>query len=210
MDEQDTCQLHCKRSSKPLPTDLPCCSPNVVSISLLREESFPTSSTSTPGAQPHTVARWPCERGYQNGTLPWVPQHSSTESRQAPSRAWASPSPPLLVHNLRPARAGLALLGVCLLLLCLDWPSPRPLLGSLLVYKSPALPNWSKGTLSTQAGSSSFFCDAIQYLDDIQMEFQLSCFKSWKMMLWKCCTQYVSKVAKVSSGHGTGKCQFSF
>ena len=25
------------------------------------------------------------------------------------------------------------------------------------------------------------------------MEFQLSCFKSWKMMLWKCCTQYASK-----------------
>ena len=25
------------------------------------------------------------------------------------------------------------------------------------------------------------------------MEFQLSSFKSWKMMLWKCCTQYASK-----------------
>ena len=25
------------------------------------------------------------------------------------------------------------------------------------------------------------------------MEFQLSCFKSWKMMLWKCFTQYASK-----------------
>ena len=25
------------------------------------------------------------------------------------------------------------------------------------------------------------------------MEFQLSYFKSWKMMLWKCCTQYASK-----------------
>ena len=42
------------------------------------------------------------------------------------------------------------------------------------------------------------------------MEFQLSCFKSWKMMLWKCCTQYVSKFGKLSSGHRTGKGQFSF
>ena len=42
------------------------------------------------------------------------------------------------------------------------------------------------------------------------MEFQLSCFKSWKMMLWKCCTQYASKFGKVSSGHSTGKGQFSF
>ena len=28
------------------------------------------------------------------------------------------------------------------------------------------------------------------------MEFQLSYFKSWKMMLWKCCTQYASKFWK--------------
>ena len=28
------------------------------------------------------------------------------------------------------------------------------------------------------------------------MEFQLSYFKSWKMMLWKCCTQYASKIWK--------------
>ena len=28
------------------------------------------------------------------------------------------------------------------------------------------------------------------------IEFQLSYFKSWKMMLWKCCTQYVSKIWK--------------
>ena len=28
------------------------------------------------------------------------------------------------------------------------------------------------------------------------MEFQLSYFKSWKMMLWKCCTQYASKCGK--------------
>ena len=33
------------------------------------------------------------------------------------------------------------------------------------------------------------------------MEFQLSYFKFWKMMLWKCCTQYASKFGKLSSGH---------
>ena len=41
------------------------------------------------------------------------------------------------------------------------------------------------------------------------MEFQLSYFKSWKMMLWKCCTQHASKFGKLSSGHRTGKCQYS-
>ena len=42
------------------------------------------------------------------------------------------------------------------------------------------------------------------------MEFQLSCFKSWKLMLQKCCIQYASKSEKLSSGHRTGKGQFSF
>ena len=37
------------------------------------------------------------------------------------------------------------------------------------------------------------------------MEFRLSYSKSWKMMLWKCCTQYASKFGKLSSGHKTGK-----
>ena len=37
------------------------------------------------------------------------------------------------------------------------------------------------------------------------MELQLSSFKSWKMMLWKCCIQYASKFGKLSSGHRTGK-----
>ena len=31
------------------------------------------------------------------------------------------------------------------------------------------------------------------------IEFQLSYFKSWKMTLWKCCTQYVSKFGKLCS-----------
>ena len=30
------------------------------------------------------------------------------------------------------------------------------------------------------------------------------------MMLWKCCAQYASKFEKLSSGHRTGKGQFSF
>ena len=42
------------------------------------------------------------------------------------------------------------------------------------------------------------------------IEFQLSCFKSWKMMQWKCCTQYACKYGKLSNGHRTGKGQFSF
>ena len=40
------------------------------------------------------------------------------------------------------------------------------------------------------------------------MEFQLRYFKSEKMMLLKCCTQYASKFGKLSSGHRTGKGQF--
>ena len=43
-----------------------------------------------------------------------------------------------------------------------------------------------------------------------EMEFQLNYFKSGKMVLWKCCTQYASKFGKLSSGHRTGKGQFSF
>ena len=30
------------------------------------------------------------------------------------------------------------------------------------------------------------------------------------MMVWKCCTQYASRLGKLSSGHQTGKSQFSF
>ena len=42
------------------------------------------------------------------------------------------------------------------------------------------------------------------------MEFQLSYFRSWKMMPWKCCTQHASKFGKLSSGHRTGKGHVSF
>ena len=37
------------------------------------------------------------------------------------------------------------------------------------------------------------------------MEFQLSYFKPWKIMLCKCFTQYATKFGKCSSGHRTGK-----
>ena len=42
------------------------------------------------------------------------------------------------------------------------------------------------------------------------MEFQLNYFKSWKMMQWKCCSPYVSKSGKLSSGHRTVNGEFSF
>ena len=42
------------------------------------------------------------------------------------------------------------------------------------------------------------------------MELQLTYFKSLKMMLLKCCTQYVGKFRKLSSGHRTGKGQFHY
>ena len=42
------------------------------------------------------------------------------------------------------------------------------------------------------------------------MGFQLSYFKSEKMMLWKSWTQYGSQLGKLSSDHRTGKDQFSF
>ena len=41
------------------------------------------------------------------------------------------------------------------------------------------------------------------------MEFQLSYFKSYKIMLLKCFTQYASKLGKLSSGHRTVKGQHS-
>ena len=37
------------------------------------------------------------------------------------------------------------------------------------------------------------------------MEFQLSCFRSYKMMLWKCCTQYANKFEKLSSDYRNWK-----
>ena len=42
------------------------------------------------------------------------------------------------------------------------------------------------------------------------MEFQLNYFKSKKMLLLRWCIQHTSKFGKLSSGHRTGKGQFSF
>ena len=44
----------------------------------------------------------------------------------------------------------------------------------------------------------------------VELEFQLGYFKPLKIMLLKCFTQYASKSGKLSSGHRTGKGQFSF
>ena len=60
-------------------------------------------------------------------------------------------------------------------------------------------------------------CEAKWVLENITMNkasgadrIPVELFQSWKMMLWKCCTQYASKFGKLSSGHRTGKGQFSF
>ena len=55
------------------------------------------------------------------------------------------------------------------------------------------------------------FCASMFAINKMGWEaLQLSYFKFWKMMLWKHCTQYASKFGKLSSGHRTGKGQFSF
>ena len=56
---------------------------------------------------------------------------------------------------------------------------------------------WALGSITTYQASGV-------------MELQLSYFKSQKMLLWKCSTQYANKSGKLSSGHRTGKGQFSF
>ena len=56
---------------------------------------------------------------------------------------------------------------------------------------------WALGSITTNKASGG---DRIQ----------LSYFKSSTMMLLNCYTQYASKVGKLSSGHRTGKGQFSF
>ena len=51
--------------------------------------------------------------------------------------------------------------------------------------------------------------DGIPKLVEV-MEYQLSYFKSKKMLLLKHCTQYDRKYGKLSRGVRNGKCQFSF
>ena len=55
---------------------------------------------------------------------------------------------------------------------------------------------WALGSITTNKASGG---------DGIPVEL----FQILKMMLWKCCTQYASKFGKLSSGHRTGKGQFS-
>ena len=56
---------------------------------------------------------------------------------------------------------------------------------------------WALGSITTTKASGG---------DGISVEL----FEILKMMLIKCCTQYASKFVKLSSGHRTGKGQFSF
>ena len=56
---------------------------------------------------------------------------------------------------------------------------------------------WSLGSITTNKASGG---------DGIPVEL----FQILKMMLLKCSTQYASKFGKLSSGHRTRKCQFSF
>ena len=57
--------------------------------------------------------------------------------------------------------------------------------------------NWALGSMIMNKASGG---------DGIPVEL----FQILKMMLLECCTQYVSKFGKLSSGHRTGKGQFSF
>ena len=56
---------------------------------------------------------------------------------------------------------------------------------------------WVLGSITTNKASGG---------DGIPVEL----FQILKMMLRKCCTQYANKFGKFSSGHRTGKGQFSF
>ena len=69
----------------------------------------------------------------------------------------------------------------------------------------------------THLGPEILECEVKWALESITMNkasggdgIPVELFKSWKMMLRKCCTQYASKFGKLSSGHSTGKGQFSF
>ena len=57
--------------------------------------------------------------------------------------------------------------------------------------------DWALGSITVNKASGG---------DGIPVEL----FQILKMMLWKCCTQYANKFGKLSSGHRTGKGQFSF
>ena len=69
--------------------------------------------------------------------------------------------------------------------------------------------NWTFPVLWPLLSFPDLMAYCVQHFHSIIFQ-DLSYFKSWKMMLWKCCTQYASKFGKLSSGHRTGKGQFSF
>ena len=87
-----------------------------------------------------------------------------------------------------------------------DLPNPGVEPVSLM---SPALADRFFTTSATWEALGTTFKKILTKLVEV-MEFQLSYFKSWKVMLGKCCTPYTSKFGKLSSGHRTGKGQFSF
>ena len=55
---------------------------------------------------------------------------------------------------------------------------------------------WALGSITTNKASGGY-------------GIPVKLFQILKMMLWKCCTQYASKFGELSSGHRTGKGQFS-
>ena len=71
--------------------------------------------------------------------------------------------------------------------------------------------SWDSPGKSTGVGCHFLLQEALLQTKLVEvMEFQLSYFKSYKMMLLKCCSQYTSKSGKLSISHRTGKGQFSF
>ena len=85
-----------------------------------------------------------------------------------------------------------------------------------LYRKDPYDPDNHNGVI-THLKPDVLECEVKWALESITMNkasggdgIQLSYFKSWKMMLWRCCTQYASKFGKLSNSHRTGKGQFSF
>ena len=134
----------------------------------------------------------------------WVFQicwHIECSTLTAPFRTWNSspgiPSPSLALFVLMLPKAHLTL--------------PPRMSGSRLVIT----PLWLSGSLKSFLYSflvyschlfliASGSVRSTPFLSFIVLIF------AWKMMLWKCCTQYATKFGKLSSGHRTGKGQFSF
>ena len=125
-------------------------------------------------------------------------------------------SPPCLISSHQPLCVSTAVMWNCLKPSLSHGFGLSPL--SLACFSSKPCNAISLSAISISQGNKRKFCVPFSYCSYCSlrtklvelMEFQLSCFKSWKMMLRKCCTQYASKYGKLSSGHRTGKGQFSF